>query len=384
MRWREHARGVRGLLGRMMERSEPEQMAEPPRRIDRAGARRLMVAAGAEAGVTQASVDAGSGRKWTINAPSQPAILIYGAIIVGLLGASLRGPQHAWSSGGLLDSPPDSGAGDKESRMISKLSVVSVVGAVTVVVASHATASDAVQWRVEDGGNGHWYRLVSYPTRISWAAAEAACEATGSHLVSITSLSENAFSRNLFSGAAIGLAWVGAYQLPTDPEPNGFRWITGEPFDCIVMQGSPCNFSNSGFCQEGEDYLQCTAVPGPYLSFNDMCSDFQGGREGYIAEWSADCNDDNIVDFGQILDGTFADTNSNGVPDCCDQGIPCSTCYRYDLNLNGTIDGADLGVLLAFWGPVSTAFPRADINADGQVDGADLGVLLSNWGPCPQ
>ena len=50
MRWREHARGVGGLLRRMMERSEPEQMAEPPRRIDRAGARRMLksTAAGAE------------------------------------------------------------------------------------------------------------------------------------------------------------------------------------------------------------------------------------------------------------------------------------------------------------------------------------------------
>jgi hypothetical protein len=77
-------------------------------------------------------------------------------------------------------------------------------------------------------------------------------------------------------------------------------------------------------------------------------------------------------------------SNSTGIPDCCEQGTPCWACAQYDLNLNGTIDGADLGVLLAFWGPVSNAFPRADITADGQVDGADLGVLLSNWGPCSQ
>jgi hypothetical protein len=39
--------------------------------------------------------------------------------------------------------------------------------------------------------------------------------------------------------------------------------------------------------------------------------------------------------------------------------------------------------LLAFWGTVSPAFPRADINRDGVVNGADLGILLSFWGACP-
>ena len=44
---------------------------------------------------------------------------------------------------------------------------------------------------------------------------------------------------------------------------------------------------------------------------------------------------------------------------------------------------AVLGVLLAKWGPVAAgdAVARAcDLNRDGQVDGADLGILLSNWG----
>jgi hypothetical protein len=31
---------------------------------------------------------------------------------------------------------------------------------------------------------------------------------------------------------------------------------------------------------------------------------------------------------------------------------------------------------------VNPVFPQSDINDDGAVDGADLGVLLSVWGPC--
>lgn len=49
-----------------------------------------------------------------------------------------------------------------------------------------------------------------------------------------------------------------------------------------------------------------------------------------------------------------------------------------DLNSNGTVDGADLGVLLGNWG-----LPGGDVDGDGTTNGADLGILLSLWGACP-
>lgn len=50
-----------------------------------------------------------------------------------------------------------------------------------------------------------------------------------------------------------------------------------------------------------------------------------------------------------------------------------------DLNGSGLVDGADLGVLLAAWGPAVEGEP-ADIDGNGVVNGADLGVLLAAWG----
>jgi len=50
-----------------------------------------------------------------------------------------------------------------------------------------------------------------------------------------------------------------------------------------------------------------------------------------------------------------------------------------DLNNDGVVDGADLGLFLGDWGGGATP---ADLNADGIVDGADLGLLLGDWGPC--
>jgi hypothetical protein len=49
-----------------------------------------------------------------------------------------------------------------------------------------------------------------------------------------------------------------------------------------------------------------------------------------------------------------------------------------DLTGNGTVDGADLGVLLGDWGGTASG----DLNGDGTTNGADLGILLGAWGPC--
>ncbi len=56
-----------------------------------------------------------------------------------------------------------------------------------------------------------------------------------------------------------------------------------------------------------------------------------------------------------------------------------------DIVANGIVNGADLGVLLSYWGPrTSDPFSVAsDINGDGIINGGDLGLVLSNWGPCP-
>jgi FixJ family two-component response regulator len=69
--------------------------------------------------------------------------------------------------------------------------------------------------------------------------------------------------------------------------------------------------------------------------------------------------------FAENLEGAF-------LIELPDAGNP------FDLNGDGIVDGADLGLLLGEWGPC-TAACDADFNMDGQVDGADLGLLLAAW-----
>ena len=50
-----------------------------------------------------------------------------------------------------------------------------------------------------------------------------------------------------------------------------------------------------------------------------------------------------------------------------------------DLDDNGVVNGADLGLLFVEWGGPGDA----DFNGDGNVDGIDVGTMLVAWGPCP-
>ena len=50
-----------------------------------------------------------------------------------------------------------------------------------------------------------------------------------------------------------------------------------------------------------------------------------------------------------------------------------------DLDFDGDVDSADLGVMLAEWG---SEHSRADLDDSGRVDSGDLGLLLGFFGNC--
>jgi hypothetical protein len=193
-----------------------------------------------------------------------------------------------------------------------------VVGglAISCVMFAGATVSagDAVQWPVSAGGNGHWYRLQN--DGGTWQQARASSNAQGGHLATVTSAAENTFIWNLLSNSNFYpcFAMLGGFQdrSATDySEPSGgWRWVTGEPFTYTAWFSIEPN--NGG---PGEDFLafrefNCSGT------WNDIPDDYSSS-DTYVIEWSADCNNDGIVDYGQILDGTLVDANADGIPDVC-------------------------------------------------------------------
>ncbi len=185
------------------------------------------------------------------------------------------------------------------------------------MLASTAAAQDAVQWRVDDGGNGHWYAVRDTDRQLAFSTAMDLAASMGGHLATIHSLEEAmhvysvASDGSLYRHPVVG-PWIGA-----SLEDGEWTWITGEPWDFQYW------YASNPDSPPLEDRACLTNYPGTEGQWNDLPQN--GGYSGdlitssYVMEWSADCNDDGIIDYGQILDGTFADVDSNGVPDPCEQ-----------------------------------------------------------------
>jgi hypothetical protein len=235
-----------------------------------------------------------------------------------------------------------------------------------------------VEWPASGGGNGHWYRVAVTSSNITWPSARDAASQLGGHLVALTSSAENTWVHTLTTRmpGAWGTnghpfwtygPWVGGSRATSGD--TQWKWITGEAWGYASWYpGQPDSTTQTVISFGGGG----PASPTWADTFIDE------PVRSYVIEWEADCNNDGLVDYGQILRGTLADTNGNGIPDMCE--VP--TCHDGDLYPSGRIDGADLAALLSEWG-TANANTRADLNHDGMVDGADLGFLLSFWGPCP-
>jgi hypothetical protein len=189
-----------------------------------------------------------------------------------------------------------------------KAAVVRAIGlfaSVLVAGAAGAQSTQAVEWKVSEGGNGHWYQFV--PDLLPWADAQADAEAKGGHLATVTSASENEFLRSLLIPGPHAVGYLGGFRAS-----DGWRWVTGEAWAFSNWNpGEP----NGG---EGE-VVWLQNVLGYNSGWNDHPTFID--INGSLREWSADCNNDGIVDYGQIKSGQLADDNTNGIPDICEASV---------------------------------------------------------------
>ncbi|MCH2160351.1 MAG: hypothetical protein MK085_00610 [Phycisphaerales bacterium] len=236
-----------------------------------------------------------------------------------------------------------------------------------------------VQWRTEDGGNGHWYEVVGMGDTLCWEDASAFANSQGGYLATPVTFEEDMILKSLLQGIEYGTGtYIGGFQNVDSPdysEPSGgWEWVSGEPWSYQNWHpGEPVNSYG------GEDFLAADFNGPTYGWFDIGGPDAPQGpcnKSVLAIEYSADCNNDGIVDYGQILDGTLSDDDGDAIPDICE------ACPG-DIAQNGVRDAADLGILLALWGTNGKNNPAADINQDGMINASDLGLLLGYWGPCP-
>jgi subtilisin-like proprotein convertase family protein len=130
-------------------------------------------------------------------------------------------------------------------------------------------------------------------------------------------------------------------------------------------------------CTSGWD-LSCVALAGtfPACACPSPCEVSEGCC--FTPHGNGGCNDPDCCESVCASD-----------PGCCEQSwdaqcasVAFSLCCPADLNSDGTVDGADLGLLLeSLFVPGQGGGP-SDFDCNGAVDSGDLGILLSAWGDC--
>ena len=235
-----------------------------------------------------------------------------------------------------------------------------------------AQSTQPVEWRVSEGGNGHWYSFD--PTTRLWPNARDEAALRGGHMATITSSAEQSFAKEMCPAST----WIGGVQPAGSCEPDcGWAWITGEPWNFTAWRpGEPNNLG------QGDE---------PYLSLEGQTADGGWndgppyGMSALLIEWDADCNSDSSIDYGQILSGVLLDRDEDAVPDECQCQLNPSLpiCCTADLDLNGEIGASDISLLLLSFGEPRWAAPAFDLDGDGTVGGGDISIVLLDFGACP-
>ena len=326
--------------------------------------------------------DAAPSRPRRVRAIACSVLFLWFALHAARVTGSLATSAHV--------SPRQDGSNQEVHGMQHKKRFVATAGAVALSLAGASAAQDAVEWRVVEGGNGHWYRAD--PTSRDWTVAKTYAASIGGYLATVHSAGEN----DLILSIALpnyGDYWLGGFRTAFGCEVGCFAWVTSEPWTYTGTwnwsDSAPCSEPNPNTCGwNGPDtgsVLEISARPDFGAgSWNDESPTlYYAGNiigAGAIIEWSADCNNDGIVDFGQILAGELDDANHNNIPDCCEASGSCN-CPG-DVARDGVVNGIDLAAVLNNWGTSGGAI-NADANGDGIVDAEDLALVLGSWGECP-
>ncbi len=197
------------------------------------------------------------------------------------------------------------------------------------------------------------------------------------------------------------------FQAAGAPGGRNYGWRCTEGANCTGLSGCTCNGATltapihtythvnnttGGFAIVGGYVYRGCRIPdlqGTYFFADYSTANFWSFR--YVNGVKSDFQLRN-AELKTSLQGTTVDQiacfgeDENGEIYIADHGgqiykiVPASgdgACTVLgDINLDGVVDGADLGLLLGGWG----AAGHSDLNGDGTTDGADLGLLLGNWG----
>ena len=209
-----------------------------------------------------------------------------------------------------------------------------------------------------------------------------------------------AFGTNSFSNAS---STIGNQTVTTNATATtttilyNAEWYTFTPAVTGVYSFSTCGSANDTKMALSASPCPATGATMTSIAYNDdNCACSSGCGTTGISAYSSALNLTNTglpltqeLIAGQaykLVMGSYSATSGSISGSLVIDGPaqPPASCLG-DLNLDGVVTGADLGLMLGAWGacPGGTPGCLGDLNLDGVVNGADLGLLLGAWGPCP-
>lgn len=238
--------------------------------------------------------------------------------------------------------------------------------------AGMAHAADESEWTYF-AETGSWYRAVGGSVigdgHVSWEQAHADAISRGVHLVDIHSASENAFVQQLaLSNDPAHGHWIGLYQPPGSPEPNGgWQWTTGASVTYTNWGGGEPN--NSGGSENHAMLIgnNPAFAPDRWNDYNGSSTGNVPWRGGYVLEYS-EGNGNSLFANSIYPPGTTAvgpGNNANlilGLPDhVASTGAGLTDFTSYDSE--------------APYGQVTVSFGGYAVNRAGD----DFAVHYGNW-----
>ena len=283
---------------------------------------------------------------------------------LGWSGCNARG--FLWTPEGGMVAMPQSGPFSSRANTIS--------GDGTVIggwdEANNGTRRAAV-W-TENAKTGAWteaFPLAGQPGNLQGFGEVSGANSDGSLIVGFASGSSDATSGAYILRDRKTIDFIGL--LPPTAQP-----VVGGLIDTTEDGSLMVGFQREGF-GGGQSFRATVWTPDggygelkPYL--NALGANIP---DAFTLAVATSISDDGRVICGWGYEGAFFFQEA-WVVVLPGSEVPCPA----DLNGDGLVNGADLGIMLAAWG---TADEVADLNGSGSVDGADLGLLLAAWGACP-
>jgi hypothetical protein len=229
---------------------------------------------------------------------------------------------------------------------------LTLVGSLALAVLTHANAdAPAVTLTTGMGRGGGWSCSLYHPEMPEGHSIQVSAGSDGAVLV----------SGSCTSAATVEIAFT-ANRVQWQVDPN---WNWDSCGRCSSSQWADWGPSQPRLACATPFYTEFTP---PFLAWNIEDASFTAEAKtswGYTNWWGSQSDQESRSRSGEMR----------------------FTFCRDDLDASGSIDGGDLGMLLAWWGANEvdgTLYfcSRMDFDDSGAIDGADLGILLAHWGEC--